>query len=196
VNREEITDHEGPQPEAPEVEDDMVGSGDKVVRIAIYVNLMASAIFLGEKVAGILLTSSLLVLASLVDAALDFLSTAIVWTTDEKYGETGPIPISRWSETSRAGGVLVSSVVMVTAFVQVALECLGRLNSNEQEIIKLGLPALAIMSSTLLNALYWLWCKFYQETKRSSACTRCYDRRYLQRLKYYFSFEHLPTNFK
>jgi hypothetical protein len=56
-------------------------SGSKVVTFAIYLNLAANAILLAGKIAVIVLTSSLSVLASLVDAALDFLSTAIVWVT-------------------------------------------------------------------------------------------------------------------
>lgn len=56
-------------------------SGDRVVQIAIYVNLAANTILLIGKIVVIILTSSLSVLASLVDAALDFLSTAIVFVT-------------------------------------------------------------------------------------------------------------------
>ena len=62
-------------------DDEDVDSGSKVVTVAIYVNLAANAILLAGKVAVIVLSSSLSVLASLVDAALDFLSTAIVWVT-------------------------------------------------------------------------------------------------------------------
>jgi hypothetical protein len=72
---------DGPKPEIPGMEDDSVESGDRIVQIAIYVNLVANAILLVGKIAVIVLTSSLSVLASLVDAALDFLSTGIVWTT-------------------------------------------------------------------------------------------------------------------
>lgn len=66
-------DEDGPKPEIPGLEDDSVESGDRIVQIAIYVNLVANAILLAGKIAVIVLTSSLSVLASLVDAALDFL---------------------------------------------------------------------------------------------------------------------------
>lgn len=56
-------------------------SGSRIVTVAIYINLAANTVLLAGKIAVIVLTSSLSVLASLVDAALDFLSTAIVWTT-------------------------------------------------------------------------------------------------------------------
>lgn len=63
---------------APE---DDVESGDRIVAVAIYVNFAANTILLILKIIVTILTSSLSVLASLVDAALDFLSTFIVWTT-------------------------------------------------------------------------------------------------------------------
>jgi hypothetical protein len=66
-------DEDGPKPEIPGLEDDSVESGDRIVQLAIYVNLVANAALLGGKIAVIVLTSSLSVLASLVDAALDFL---------------------------------------------------------------------------------------------------------------------------
>lgn len=68
-------DYEGPKPEIPGMEDDSVESGDRIVQVAIYINLVANTILLAGKIAVIVLTSSLSVLASLVDAALDFLST-------------------------------------------------------------------------------------------------------------------------
>lgn len=49
--------------------------------VAIYVNFAANAILLAGKLAVVVTVPSLSVLASLVDAMLDFLSTAIVWTT-------------------------------------------------------------------------------------------------------------------
>lgn len=68
-------DYDGPKPEIPGMEDDSVESGDRIVQVAIYINLAANTILLAGKIAVIVLTSSLSVLASLVDAALDFLST-------------------------------------------------------------------------------------------------------------------------
>jgi hypothetical protein len=83
LDGDDETDYEGPKPEIPGVEDDSVESGDRIVQIAIYINLVANAVLLAGKIVVILLTNSLSVLASLVDATLDFLSTAIVWTTTQ-----------------------------------------------------------------------------------------------------------------
>jgi hypothetical protein len=165
LDGDEDTDDEGPKPEIPGMVDDSVESGDRIVRVAIYVNLAANAVLLAGKIAVILLTSSLSVLASLVDAALDFLSTGIVWTTTQliERKDQYQYPVGR--RRLEPVGVLVFSVVMVTAFVQVALECLSRLNSDDHRIIELGLPALIIMCSTVfIKALCWLWCRLIKNS--------------------------------
>lgn len=71
----------GPRPEIPFLEDEEVDSSDRIVTIAIYVNMIANAILLAGKIAVVVSVPSVSVLASLVDALLDFLSTGIVWTT-------------------------------------------------------------------------------------------------------------------
>lgn len=156
---------DGPKPEIPGMEDDSVESGDRVVQVAIYINLAANTILLIGKLAVIMLTSSLSVLASLVDAALDFLSTAIVWTTARMIATQDQYMYPVGRRRLEPIGVLVFSVIMVTSFFQVALECFSRLTSNDREIIELGLPAIIIMSSTvLIKALCWLWCRLIKNS--------------------------------
>jgi divalent metal cation (Fe/Co/Zn/Cd) transporter len=165
LDGDDETDYEGPKPEIPGVEDDSVESGDRIVQIAIYINLVANAVLLAGKIVVILLTNSLSVLASLVDATLDFLSTAIVWTTTQliERQDQYQYPVGR--RRLEPVGVLVFSVVMVTAFVQVALECLSRLNSDDHQVIELGSSALLIMSGTIfVKALCWLWCRLIKNS--------------------------------
>lgn len=58
-------------------------------------------------------------------------------------------------------GVLVFSVIIITSFFQVSLECFNRLTSANHSIVHLGLPAILIMASTVLIKLFcWLWCRF------------------------------------
>lgn len=144
----------------PVLEDESVESGDRIVQIAIYINLVANVFLLACKTATILLTNSLSVLASLVDAALDLLSTAIVWTTTiliEKHDHYS-YPIGR--RRLEPLGVLVFSVIMVTSFFQVGLQSIGRLNSGDHTIIQVGLPSIATMSTTVVvKLLCWLWCR-------------------------------------
>jgi divalent metal cation (Fe/Co/Zn/Cd) transporter len=165
LEEEEEEEAHGPKPEIPGLEDDSVESGDKIVQVAIYINLIANAILLVGKIAVIVLTSSLSVLASLVDAALDFLSTAIVWTTTRMIARQDQYQYPVGRRRLEPIGVLVFSVVIVTSFLQVGLECFNRLTSGDHSVIDLGLPAVVIMASTvLIKALCWLWCRLIKNS--------------------------------
>ena len=158
-------DYNGPKPEIPGMEDDSVESGDRIVKIAIYINLAANAVLLTGKIVVIILTSSLSVLASLVDAALDFLSTAIVWTTTRliERPDQYQYPVGR--RRLEPIGVLVFSVIMITSFFQVSLQAINRLTSGDHSIIQLGFPAIIIMTSTVvIKALCWLWCRLIKNS--------------------------------
>ena len=143
-----------------------VDSSDPIVTVAIAINFAANTVLLAGKIAVIVLTSSLSVLASLVDAALDFLSTAIVFattkliSTSDHYG----YPVGR--RRLEPIGVLVFAVIMVTSFVQVALECLQRLSSSSNhEIVQLGIPSIAIMIGTVvIKGLCWFWCRLVKNS--------------------------------
>lgn len=151
--------------DVPFDEDEDVDSGSAVVTVAIYINLVANILLLIGKIAVIVLTDSLSVLASLVDAALDFLSTAIVWLTtyliqrQDQYA----YPIGR--RRLEPVGVLVFSVIMITSFFQVGLECITRLNSGDHSIVELTLPAIAIMVSTvLIKGFCYFWCRLVKNS--------------------------------
>jgi len=162
---EDDDDYDGPKPVIPGMEDDSVESGDRIVKIAIYINLVANAILLAGKIVVMVLTSSLSVLASLVDAALDFLSSGIVWTTTMliERQDMYNYPVGR--RRLEPIGVLVFAVVMITSFFQVALECFNRLNSGDHSVIDLGLPAIIIMSTTIfIKGLCWFWCRLVKNS--------------------------------
>ncbi|RFU25476.1 hypothetical protein B7463_g10858, partial [Scytalidium lignicola] len=162
---QEDEDYDGPRPDIPGYENDSVESNDPVVRVAIYINLIANTVLLGGKIAVIALTSSLSVLASLVDAALDFLSTAIVWTTSRMIERQDQYRYPVGRRRLEPLGVLVFSVIIVTSFFQVSLECISRLSSEDHSIIELGLPSLIIMATTvLIKALCWLWCRLIRNS--------------------------------
>ena len=146
-------------------DDDDHESGSKAVTIAIYVNLAANAILLAGKIAVIALTSSLSVLASLVDAALDFLSTGIVWTTTKLISRQDQYRYPVGRRRLEPLGVLVFSVIMITSFFQVFLQCFNRLTSPDHSIIQLGLPAIIIMALTVFIKLgCWFWCRLIKNS--------------------------------
>ncbi|KAG8525399.1 uncharacterized protein KY384_009043 [Bacidia gigantensis] len=151
--------------EAGAEDDDEAESGSRVVTVAIYINLAANAILLAGKIAVIALTSSLSVLASLVDAALDFLSTAIVWTTTQLISRQDQYRYPVGRRRLEPIGVLVFSVVMITAFFQVLLECFNRLTSGDHSIVQLGLPSIIIMTLTVaIKAACWFWCRLVKNS--------------------------------
>ncbi len=61
--------------------------------------------------------------------------------------------------------MLVFSVIMITAFAQVALEGIGRLTSNDHKVVQLSAPAIAIMASTvIIKGLCWFWCRLVKNS--------------------------------
>ncbi|KAL9621261.1 MAG: hypothetical protein Q9160_004282 [Pyrenula sp. 1 TL-2023] len=159
---------EGDDEPTPQIEydhDEGVDSGSKIVSTAIYVNLTANILLLIGKIAVIVLTSSLSVLASLVDAALDFLSTAIIWITTTLIARQDQYAYPIGRRRLEPVGVLVFSVIMVTSFFQVALQCFQRLMSGDHTIVSLGAPSIAIMASTVvIKGLCWLWCRLVKNS--------------------------------
>ena len=148
-------------------DDEEAESNSRVVTVAIYINLAANAILLVGKVAVIVLTSSLSVLASLVDAALDFLSTAIVWTTTKLISRQQPYDYPVGRRRLEPLGVLVFSIIMITSFFQVSLECVQRLTSRagDHVVVALGLPSIIIMALTVfIKAACWFYCRLIKNS--------------------------------
>lgn len=161
INKQDADGDEEAQIMPPDLEpEDETGSSSRIVTIAIYINLAANTVLLAMKIVVAVLTSSVSVLASLVDAALDFLSTAIVWTTTFliSHNDNYQYPIGR--RRLEPVGVLVFSVIMITSFFQVALEGFNHLNAKDHTIVQLTIPAIVIMAATVgIKFCCWLWCR-------------------------------------
>ncbi|EAW08988.1 cation diffusion facilitator family transporter [Aspergillus clavatus NRRL 1] len=159
-------EEDAPYPPVASPEDhEFVNSGDRIVTIAIYINFIANVLLLAAKIAVMTLTSSMSVLASLVDGALDFLSTVIVWTTTKlvQRQDRDQYPISR--RRLEPLSILVFAVVMATSFVQVAITSLGRLLGSDHELVTLSLPSIIIMASTVVvKLLCWFWCRLIKNS--------------------------------
>jgi hypothetical protein len=147
---------------APEEEED---TESPIVKIALYINLAANTTLLILKIIVAVMTSSLSVIASLVDAALDFLSTAIVWFTSWMIARQDRYSYPVGRRRLEPIGVLVFSVIMITSFFQVAIEAFSRLNGSDRTVVELTIPAIAIMSSTvLIKGACWLWCRLIRNS--------------------------------
>jgi divalent metal cation (Fe/Co/Zn/Cd) transporter len=149
----------------------------RIVNLAIALNFGANIFLLIAKIIVTLTSSSLSVLASLVDSILDFMSTAIIYTVsriiqNQDWKSKYYFPVGR--ARLEPLGVLVFSVIMIVSFVQVGVESIRRLCSLEEthEIVELSPRSMVIMLSTGANSslrqglivvavkfLCWLWSK-------------------------------------
>jgi hypothetical protein len=141
-------------------DDEEYDSQSRIVKLAIYVNLLANTLLLILKIVVTVMTSSVSVLASLVDAALDFLSSGIVWVTTRVMSRRDryqyPVGRSRLEPIS----VLVFSIIMITSFFQVAIEGITRMAGDDHRIIALTISAIAIMVATVVvKGICWIWCR-------------------------------------
>ncbi|KAH7326608.1 cation diffusion facilitator 10 [Stachybotrys elegans] len=157
----------GPTPNLPWLEDAEIDSDDPIVSLAIWINMIANIILLAGKLIVVFSVPSMSVLASLVDAVLDFLSTAIVYITTRLISSSQKdqynYPVGR--RRLEPLGVLVFSVIMITSFTQVALESTQRLAGPNHEILELGVPALAIMLGTIIiKGGCWIWCRLVKNS--------------------------------
>lgn len=133
---------------------------ERLINLAIQINFVANVLLLASKVAIMVLTSSMSVLAGLVDGVLDFLSTVIIWitTTMIRRQDRNRYPISR--RRLEPLSVLVFSVIMVTSFFQVGLTSVNRLMDKEHPLVELSIPSIALMAGTVIvKLLCWLWCR-------------------------------------
>ncbi|KAJ6466390.1 cation efflux family-domain-containing protein [Mycena sanguinolenta] len=105
---------------------------ERMDKIALNVNILVNILLLSGKGFAVLLSSSMSLLASFVDSALDLLSTAIIWGADlaakrEDVGAKYPTGKKRFEPL----GVLIFSVCMIASFSQVLVESLKKLFAGE-----------------------------------------------------------------
>lgn len=167
VGVDNLTDDSGPRPQLPWLEEADVDHDSPVVTWAIWINFIANSILLIGKIFVVFSVPSVSVLASLVDAALDFLSTIIVWLTTRLISSSqhdhNNYPVGR--RRLEPVGILVFSIIMMTSFVQVALESIQRLTGSEHALIKLSNAALATMVGTIvIKGACWLWCRLVRNS--------------------------------
>jgi hypothetical protein len=133
---------------------------ERVINIAIRINFVANVALLASKIAIMAMTSSMSMLAGLVDGVLDFLSTVIVWVTTImiRRQDRNRYPISR--RRLEPVSVLIFSVIMVTSFFQVALSSVKQLMGDDHTVVELSVPSLVLMVGTVLVKLFcWIWCR-------------------------------------
>lgn len=91
------------------------------MKVPLTVNFLVNAILLTAKALAVISSSSVSLVASFVDAALDFLSTLIIFVSSLAMGRKGdkhkyPVGKKRFEPL----GVLIFSVAMIASFCQVS----------------------------------------------------------------------------
>ncbi|KAK4055623.1 hypothetical protein OIV83_000169 [Microbotryomycetes sp. JL201] len=151
-------------PYLPQGQSEREAEFERKVQLAINVNFAVNVVLLAAKIAIVVLSNSVSLVASTVDSAMDFLSTLII------FGANKVIQHKSWRSTyhyptgkkrMEPMSVVIFSVVMTSSFVQVAIESLQRLFARDA-----GGPAtippvgLAVMVATIvIKLVMWLWCR-------------------------------------
>ncbi|KAG7834614.1 hypothetical protein KL919_002524 [Ogataea angusta] len=132
---------------------------EAIVDLAIKVNFVINVVLLASKIFIVYFTKSVSIIASLVDSALDFLSTLVIFFSN-KYAssQSARFPIGR--KRLEPLGVLVLSVIIIISFVQVLQEAVNRLIWGQHEIVKLNAMSVEIMALTITAKIVcFCWCR-------------------------------------
>ncbi|PWN45904.1 hypothetical protein IE81DRAFT_129900 [Ceraceosorus guamensis] len=145
-------------------------------QFAININLAINVLLLGGKGVAVLSSNSVSLIASLVDSALDLLSTLIIFITSRAVSHVSWRSWYLYPTGKRRLepiGIVVFSVLMIASFVQVLLESLQRLyvvlktggKEGSQELADLPLIGIAFMLLTIaIKTFMWL---LYRKSKSS-----------------------------
>ncbi|OAP62520.1 hypothetical protein AYL99_04725 [Fonsecaea erecta] len=164
---------------------------DRNARWAININVIANIILLVAKGIAALKSSSLSLIASLVDSALDLLCTAIVWTTN-KLVSWRLSALSRKFPVGRRRlepiGILVFSIIMVVSFLQILQESVEKLlPSGNHDIATLPPLAIVSMAGTIgIKGLIGLGCIRIKTTQVQALAQDCKTDVYFNTLSLLF----------
>lgn len=176
----------------PEDEKEKRLKANKKARWAININVVANIILLAAKVIAAFYSSSLSLIASLVDSALDLLCTIIVWSTNrlvswrlKSLNKRFPVGRRRLEPL----GILVFSIIMVISFAQVLQESVGKLLPSNSDRSTAELPPVAIgaMAGTIvLKGIIWIGCARIKTTQVQALAQDCKTDVYFNTLSLLF----------
>ncbi|KAL6242248.1 hypothetical protein RBB50_010796 [Rhinocladiella similis] len=160
-------------------------------RWAININVIANIILVVAKGIAALKSSSLSLIASLLDSALDLLCTVIVWTTNRVVSWrlsalAKKFPVGR--RRLEPIGILVFSVIMVISFLQILQESVQRLLPHgDHSIATLPTMAVAAMAATVgIKGLIGLGCIRIKTTQVQALAQDCKTDVYFNTLSLLF----------
>ncbi|KAK8858889.1 hypothetical protein IAR55_003120 [Kwoniella newhampshirensis] len=134
---------------------------EKLARLALNINTIVNIILVAGKTFAVLHSSSISLTASLVDSALDLLSTFIILGTSWAIGvKSDKHKYPAGKRRFEPLGVLVFSVAMIASFVQVFIESFQRaIGPSEDRQVDVSLLGVVVMLATIaVKAVLWVWC--------------------------------------
>ncbi|KAL8988388.1 MAG: hypothetical protein Q9177_002527 [Variospora cf. flavescens] len=162
----------------PEDEREKRRKAERNAKWAININVIANVLLLAAKGIAAGYSSSLSLIASLVDSALDLLCTVIVWTTNKLVGWR----IKRLRKKFPVGrrrleplGILVFSIIMVIAFLQILQESVKKLLPGGPRAAP-GLPPTAIgalVATIVVKGIIWFGCIRVKTTQVQALAQDC-----------------------
>ncbi|KAF7297121.1 Cation diffusion facilitator [Mycena indigotica] len=142
---------------------------ERADKIALNVNIAVNILLLGTKGFAVLLSSSVSLLASFVDSALDFLSTLIIWgaaLASNKKDDSTRFVYPTGKKRFEPLGVLIFSVCMIASFSQVLVESLRKLFVTGDD--HLGTVSLfgkiTMIATIVIKSVIWIWCAKFQSS--------------------------------
>ncbi|KAL3862484.1 hypothetical protein ACJMK2_008445 [Sinanodonta woodiana] len=140
--------------EADVMEEQNSDEDDRRVEILAKVTFGINFLLLVAKAVAVALSSSISIISSLVDSAVDLLSGIVIWYTSSAMKKKNlylyPVGRSRLEPTA----IVILSVVMSIASFQLVVESIQKIvafASNEGSIPKVELPTILISSATIVT---------------------------------------------
>ncbi|KAF2205798.1 hypothetical protein GQ43DRAFT_496220, partial [Delitschia confertaspora ATCC 74209] len=155
------------------------------------INVIANILLLAAKAVATIYSSSLSLIASLVDSGLDLLCTLIVWSTNKlvawKLARLNTrFPVGR--RRLEPIGILLFSLIMVVSFLQILQESIERLlPSGNHETA--NLPPLAIfgmVATIVVKGTIWIGCSRVKTTQVQALAQDCKTDVYFNTLSLLF----------
>lgn len=166
-------------PLLPEDERERRRTGERRAKWAININVLANILLLIAKITAAFFSSSLSLLASLIDSALDLLCTLIIYTTNKLVAWN----LSRLAHKFPVGrrrlepmGILVFSIIMIVSFLQILQESVTKLLPNNQEREAVILPPVAIgalVATVVVKGTIWIGCARVKTTQVMALAQDC-----------------------
>ncbi|KAF2659048.1 hypothetical protein K491DRAFT_226519 [Lophiostoma macrostomum CBS 122681] len=163
----------------------------KADRNAKWINVIVNILLLAAKGVAAIWSSSLSLIASLVDSALDLLCTIIIWTTNKLVGWR----LTRLKKKFPVGrrrleplGILVFSIIMVVSFLQILQESVQKLlPSGDHSTATLPPAAIFSMVATIVvKGTIWIGCARVKTTQVQALAQDCKTDVYFNTLSLLF----------